>query len=233
MDFKDNIFVGITTTNVKRKKDHWREQLKEINALGITKIAIFPTCLDPKERKEFYRCLEESCVKEIVLTHMRGQDFTKKEIKYLMTKFKCKYFNCHEVHLDSLCNKFPEFCKNIVLELNYDNQIENKVHPEDEGGFCLDLSHMFSAKNRHCVEWDYALKHIKKAKVFANHLNGYSKSKKKDIHFITNKKQLDYLKEMPKEFFSKIICFECENSIKKQLEYRDYVAKILNKKFGK
>ena len=161
LDFKKRIFVGITCTSVKRKKDHWKNQLKEINKLKIKQITLFPTTLKPKERQVLYKELEASCVEEIKLVHLRGEDFTKKEILYLKKQFKTKLFNCHEEYLDILYKKFPEFRKNIVLELNYDDRIENHLQPNRLDGFCIDFAHMKAAKDYHDVEYDYIMQHIK------------------------------------------------------------------------
>ena len=227
MKFEDKIFVGITCTSSRRKKEHWKDQLKEINKLKITKVAIFPTTLNYKQRKKFYSELEKSCIKEIKLVHIRGEDFTIKEIKYLMLRFKCKLFNCHEDSFDKFYKKWHRFKENIVLELNYNNKIENRISPNKMGGFCIDLSHFKTAMERHSLEYDYTINHMKDTKFRANHLNGYSKKYKRDIHFITNKKQLAYLKKIPKKLFSNVIGMEMENSIKKQLEYKKYIINLL------
>jgi len=113
------------------------------------------------------------------------------------------------------------------LELNFDNKIENKLAPNKMGGFCIDLSHITAAKKRHKVEWDYMVKHLKDTKFMANHLNGYSKRMKRDLHFVNNVKEFDYLQELPGKIFSKVIGLELENSIKKQLEFKDYIVKLM------
>ncbi|MBU0456757.1 MAG: hypothetical protein ABH824_07365 [Nanoarchaeota archaeon] len=229
-DFQERIFVGVTCTSSRRKKEHWEEQLREINELNINQIAIFPTILNHKQRQKLYEALENSSVKEIKLVHLR-EDFTKKELDYFYNKFNTRLFNCHEREFDAIYRNFPQYRKNIVLELNYDNKIENKIEPNKSAGFCIDFAHMKVAKDRHTCEYDYILKRLKNTHFQANHLNGYSKRKKEDLHFVTNKNQFDYLKELPKEIFGKVIGLELENSIKKQLEFKKYLVKILNRKF--
>ncbi len=227
MNLKNRIYPGITCTSARRKKDHWKDQIKEINQLGITEVALFPTTLKPRQRKVLYKELEKSCIKRIALVHMRGQDFTLEEMNYFYNRWKTRLFNCHEHEFDLLYQKFHRFRKNIVLELNYDNKIENKLPPNKMGGFCIDFAHIKVAKDYHDVEWDYMMSHLKDTKFMANHLNGYSKSKKRDLHFLTNRNQLDYLKELPKKIFSKVIGLEMENSIKKQLEFKEYIVKLM------
>ena len=227
MNLKNRIYPGITCTSAIRKKDHWRAQLKEVNKLGIKEVALFPTTLGIKQRKELYQELEKSCIKKIKLVHMRGEDFTEEEMEYFYKRWKTRLFNCHEKYFDQLYKKFPKFRKNIVLELNYDNKIENKLLPKKMGGFCIDLSHIKCAKELHKLEWDYMMNHLKDTKFMANHLNGYSKNKKRDLHFVNNVKEFDYLKELPKKIFSKVIALELENTIKEQLKFKDYIVRLM------
>ena len=232
MDFNNRIFVGLTCTSVRRKKEHWRDQLKEINELRVKEITLFPTTLEPLERKELYKELDKSCVKKIKLVHMRGQDFSEKELEYLFSKYGTRCFNCHENRLDYIYKKFPKFKKYILLELDYNSKIENKIDPSKMGGFCIDLSHIEASKESEHVEYDYMLRHVKNTKFAANHLNGYCKKRNCDMHFVNNLKEFDYLLDLPKEIFSKVIGMELENTIKKQLEFKEYLVKMLNNKFA-
>ena len=50
---KEQFLVGITTTD--RQGSGWRAKIKEIKELGLDKAAIFPTCLDKEQRKEYGR----------------------------------------------------------------------------------------------------------------------------------------------------------------------------------
>lgn len=230
-DLSSRIFVGVTCTAIYRKKGHWKEQLKEINRFGIKQIALFPTQLNKEERKELYLELGRSCVKEIKLVHLRGEDFDEKELEYFYTTFKTRWFNCHEEDLDLAYQKFPHFRKNILLEMNYNNQIDNRIEPNKLGGFCVDLSHFNSAWKKQRAESSYILEHLKNTKVQANHLNGYHQTKKRDLHFVTSLRQFDYLKDLPKELFSKVIALELENSIQQQLKFKEYILRLLKNKF--
>ncbi|MBT7902408.1 hypothetical protein HN587_00995 [Candidatus Woesearchaeota archaeon] len=163
---------------------------------------------------------------------MRVEDFTPSEVNYLHKRFKTFYFNCHENSFDYFYKKFKEFRKNIVLELNYNNIIENKTEPNKAGGFCIDLAHFTAARDLKKIEYDYVMNHAKNTKFHANHLNGYSKKRKRDLHFITNKNQFDFLKNLPKQIFSTDIALELENKIETQLKFKKYIATMLNKKFN-
>lgn len=216
------IIVGITCTSVRRKKEHWKEQLKEINQLKIKKAAVFPTTLVKKERQEFYAHLDNSCLKEIPLVHLRG-DFGQEELIYFRRRFKTNWFNCHESDLDLIYQRFSSFRKNILLEMDYNNKIENRLSPLRIGGFCIDLSHLKAAQDNNKLEYNYVLNHLDNVKFQANHLNGYSRKRKRDLHFVTNKNQFAYLTDLPKKVFGDIAALELENSICKQLEFKEYL----------
>jgi hypothetical protein len=227
MNLNKRIFVGVTCTSARRNKDHWRLQLKEINLLGIKEITLFPTTLKLKERKVLYKELEQSSIKKIKLVHLRGEDFTEEELEYFYKRWKTRLFNCHDEYFDNLYKKFPKFRKNIILEPNYDGKMKNKLLPGKMGGFCIDLAHLKAAKERHKMEWDYVMQHLQDTKFMANHLNGYSKRNKKDLHFVNNVKEFDYLKELPKKTFSKVIALELENTIKEQLKFKEYIVRMM------
>ncbi len=230
-DFNQRIFVGVTCTSAVRKNDHWKEQLKEIKKFKIKEIALFPTNLAFSERQEMYQQLALSGVKEVKLLHIRD-DFNKKEIEHFYQKYHTRWFNCHHDNFDLLYRKFPQYRKNILLEMHYSNQIKNKIEPSQAGGFCLDLSHFKEAEVKRTAEYGYVLKHLKDTPVRANHLNGYSKITGKEFHFVNSIKQFDYLKGLPKKVFSKVIGLELENSITTQLKFKKYLVKLLNKKFS-
>lgn len=173
-----------------------------------------------------YRELEKTPVKEIPLVHMR-EDFTQEEMDYLYQKYRTRLFNCHEFDLDAIYKRFPNYRKNILLELDYNDDILNRLEPNKIGGFCIDLAHFMTAKERHTVEHDYVMKRLKNTKFMANHLNGYSSIRKIDLHFVNNKKQFNYLKRLPKKVFGKVIGLELENTIKKQLDFKKYLKKLL------
>lgn len=229
MNFEDKIFVGITTSKATQKENNWKGQLEEVKEHEIKKVCVFPTVLDFEARKEFYKELEKSGVKEIPLVHIRAQNFTEEELDYFITKFKTKWFNCHEKDSEIVFNRHPKHRKKILLEFDHNNKVENKIQPEEVGGLCIDISHYRESKEIGGVECKYILKHAKQIK--ANHLNGFDDFRK-DTHHLKHKYQLDYLKELPKKLFSNSIALEMDNSIKEQLKFKKYIVKILNEKFN-
>ncbi|MDD5294967.1 MAG: hypothetical protein PHP21_03560, partial [Patescibacteria group bacterium] len=134
---KPKILLGLTTTY----KSDWRGKVKEIDKLGLKEIALFPTCLEIKEREELYKLLEKTGLKEIPVVHVR-HDFKKWEFAYLTKRFKTKFFNTHfnKVNRDFLARS-KGYLKKIYLE-NHINFSNESLHLLDIfAGFCLDVSH--------------------------------------------------------------------------------------------
>jgi len=231
-NWRERIVVGVTTTANRRPQEHWKEQLREIKALGIKKIALFPTTLLFKERKELYQELEKSGVEEVKLLHLRD-DFKTEELEYFWKRFKTRWFNCHEHELKIFYDKFPKFRKNILLELTPWPDLAVKIEPNRLGGFCLDLAHVQMLQEReHRKKVDYIISRLKNTPVHANHLNGYSFEFKKDQHFVSRKEQLNYLTKLPEKMFGEVLALEMENSIKSQLKYKEYIVKLFSRRFG-
>ena len=100
-------------------------------------------------------------------------------------------------------------------------------------GFCIDLSHFKSAESRFSKEFYLIIKERNHPKKFiANHINGYSKLRRRDLHTIKSLKDFEYLKELPNFMFGKYLAIETFNSIYEQLKFKKYISKILkNRKF--
>jgi len=61
-------------------------------------------------------------------------------------------------------------------------------------------------------------------------LSGYSYKENSDLHFPDNLGNFDYLKSLPDFLFDDVIVIEVFKTIARQLEYKEYVVKILNSK---
>jgi hypothetical protein len=158
--------------------------------------------------------------------HARN-DMDLKEFKFLIKKFKTKYFNLHKDSFKYL-HKWGGIHKKLLLEMNYNNKIPKEVELNKISGFCIDLSHFIAAKERATKEYNFVMSKNKYKKYFkANHLNGYSTHAKKDLHTIKSLKEFDYLKTLPKFLFGKYIALEMFNSIKEQIKFKKYLCEIL------
>lgn len=209
----------------------WSEKLKEINLLKIKTAAVFLERFDKKERDNFYRLLEKSCLKTIPFIHLRS-DVSKKEMKFFIERYKTRYFNIHEDHF-KLLDQWKEYWDKLYLEMNYDGRIQEDVKVRRIGGFCIDLSHFKAAIARGAEEVYYAWQRKNKIKFACNHLNGYDSKKMSDKHIVTSLKDFDYLTALPKYVFGKAIALEVDNSISEQIQFKEYLANILNDFFLK
>jgi hypothetical protein len=222
-DFSKIILVSITGV----KEAHWRKKLKEIEAYKITEAALFLERFETPQRQKIYRGLLRLNIKKIPLVHIRN-DMSRDELKFLVKHFNPKYLTIHEDSFNFL-RKWRGYYKKLFLEMNYDNFISKIVKVKRIGGFCIDLSHFKAAKERNAKEYGYITEKIKSKKIaICNHLNGYSATKKIDLHTVRSLKDFDYLKTLPEALFGEKIAIECDNSIAEQLKFKDYLVKMLN-----
>ena len=227
--------VGLTTIT----GDEWKNKVKEIDKLGIKELALFPTCLDVKQRKDLYKRLEKTGLKIIPHIHIR-HDFESWEFDYLTKRYKTKVFNIHPyTEMIGLLGKNTKYKNKIFVENLFDFTHFWTV-TDNCGGVCLDISHWedYGVKQKKAGYNDF-VKRIKKLKIGCNHISGvsekknfyyYSKIKKKvgnySNHWLNDLNEMDYVKKY-KKYLSDIISIELENSFKEQLKVKQYLEKIL------
>ena len=221
------ILVGVTG----QKERDWRNKLGEIEKFKITEVALFLECFDKEQRKKIYNALLTSKIKSIPLVHIRN-DMTVDELKFLKQNFKIRYFTIHEENFArGDIKKWKGFYKNLCLEMNFDNIVSDKVSVKKIDGFCVDLAHFKVALEKLSKDFEYVFKRREIRKYFdCNHVNGWNPKTNCDMHTINGRKDFDYLKTLPKFLFGKIIAIEAFNPIKKQLEFKKYLADLLSKK---
>lgn len=233
---KRKILVGLTTIS----GDEWKNKIKEIDKLGIKELALFPTCLNAKQRKELYKKLEKTGLKRIPHVHIR-HDFESWELDYLVERFKTKAFNLHP-YLESMeiINKNKKHSHKIFVENLIDFKFFRQV-AEMCGGICLDVSHWEDyGKKQKMKCYNNFLGYLKTKKIGCNHISGirekkylhFSKKMDKEIssysyHSLKNLEELDYVKKY-KKYLSDIISIELENPFREQLEVKKYLEKIIN-----
>lgn len=207
---------------------HWPSQLKELEARRIFRVALFLECMKLAERRQIYRALLKSHIKQIPLVHIRG-DMSKKELVFLSKNFHSIYFTIHEKDFRWL-SKWSGYHRNLFLEMNADNFISRRVQVNKIGGFCVDLSHFKVEEEKWSKEFEYITRRENVTKDFAcNHLNGYSHKLNGDLHTIKHLKDFDYLKTLPPFIFSKVIAFETSNSVSQQLKFKKYISKLMSR----
>lgn len=218
---KYNIYLSITGEG----NDDWKSKLKEVNDLKIEEVAVFLTGFDKENRKDLYSELLKSCIKRIPFVHLR-HDTSDMDIEFFNKNFKTKHFNIHENHFKRL-RQWEKNLDRLYLELNFDNKIDNNVIVKKIGGFCVDLSHFKASVDFNTIEAEYVFKRKSNGRFICNHLGAYDIEEKESLHYISDLKQFDYLKLLPKFVFGDIIAIEVYESIKDQIKFREYIFKIL------
>jgi len=202
-------------------------KIKELDALGERRAALFLEMLTPVHRRRVYSALKKSGLKEFPLVHIRN-DMKKEELKYLEENYGAKHFTIHESSFAYL-GKWQGYHHKLYLELNYDNHVPESVAVELIGGFCIDLSHFKSSEERWTRDFEYVMRHKnKKGRFECNHLNGYSETAKKDIHTVRSLAEFDYLKSLPKFIFGEEIALEVFNPVSEQVLFKKHVVKMLS-----
>ncbi|MFA4833363.1 MAG: hypothetical protein WC619_00770 [Patescibacteria group bacterium] len=233
---KRKILLGLTTT----KKSDWRKKVKEIDKLGLKEIALFPTCLEIKERREFYKLLEKTGLEKIPFVHIR-HDPEKWEFAYLKKRFGTKVFN---THFDSVNDKFIAESKKYLKQIYLEN---NRPFPDNLmplldifAGLCLDISHWEDyGRLQKIAAYKKLPKLLKKYKVRCGHISAIrkkpfyegddgKKEKYYNSHWLQDLSELDYVKKYVK-YLPLICAIELENSFKEQMEAKKYLEKIIRR----
>jgi hypothetical protein len=217
-----NILVGITGL----KSGEWEPLLQEIRDLNINEVGLFLINFDKPEREKIYKALLDSPITSIPLVHLR-HDMTKDELEFLQKKYNTKYFTCHESDfVDASVEHWSGFYKDIYLEMNADNVVSPKVKVEEVGGFCVDTGHFKAASEKAPEDFNYQIRR-KNYNFSCNHISGWDNEKHAHTHKVSDLQEFDYLKTIPYFLFGKILAIELTNSIKEQLEFREYLMHLL------
>ncbi|MDP1995231.1 MAG: hypothetical protein Q8K40_08310, partial [Ignavibacteria bacterium] len=234
---KEQFLVSITTISEKFEVPggtSWQDKIKEIDELGLKKVAVFPTCLNKEQRQKMYELLEKIGLKEIPFVHLRS-DMPSEELEYLIKRFNTQIFN---IHTERQWPLQPGLSKHKTMIF-----MENAGFPlqrreiEKFGGICLDFSHLENVRLLHPKSFKEQEELLLWYKIGCNHIAAIGATKQLtedgtcvafDKHIFKELSEFDYLKNYPKEFFSNFCAVEVENSLKEQLQAIDYIVKILN-----
>ena len=225
------ILLGVTTTY----GSDWKEKIKEIKKFKLKEVAFFVTCLDKKQRQEFYDLVKTTGV-EAPFVHIRS-DMEVEELDYLVKNFKTKVFNIHTEREYPLEYDLSKYQKKIFVENIFFGLSEEEV--KKWGGICLDLAHLdedsFSRKDKYKKN----KKIIERNFIGCNHISAILKEPREDkeagfsrhdCHFLNNLSELNYLRKYPLSYFSDYVAIELENTLEEQLKIREYIIKIINSK---
>lgn len=233
------ILLGLTTTT---PGGGWRNKVKEIDELDLKEIALFLTGLDIDERRELFDLLDKTGLESIPHVHLRN-DMKFIELDYLAGRFKIKVFNVHaEDSSFPFKNDYKDYANKIFVE-NQSANLPTKNDLKKYGGLCLDLAHWESdnLKTGQDNQADRRLRYLAgKHKIGVNHIsaikakpftyhdrftgrgfNGY------DSHWLDDLSEVDYVKKY-NNYLAEIISLELENPLRRQMEVKKYLEKILD-----
>lgn len=220
------ILLGLTTT----PRSDWREKIKEIVKFNISEIALFPTFLKAKERKEFYNLLEKTPVKKIPHVHLRD-DMEEWEIEMLCEKYQSEVFNIHEEHSD--VPVFQKYRNKIYIENAYRFIDENNL--KKYAGICLDVTHLEKILSINKSIYNQIMDLVVKYPIGCCHISSkvnflhsfFRTIKLCGSHYMINLKEIDYVKKyLP--YFPKYASIELENPIAIQLKVKNKIEKMLS-----
>ncbi len=230
------ILPGLTTT----PRSNWREKTEEIKKFNLHEIALFPTYLEIKDRKELYDLLKKTDLERIPHVHLRD-DMEEWELDFFIKYYKTIVFN---IHPDNACQRFlknNKYASRICIEnlFKIDDDFLNSV--KMGGGICLDISHW---EDWGIIQGRYGYNRLpdllKKYRVGCCHISAVNNKGEEYQDYITKKKgiayshhtlgkllELDYVKKYIK-YLPKYISIELENSFAEQLKVKEYLNSIIN-----
>ncbi|OGY45911.1 MAG: hypothetical protein A3J65_02045 [Candidatus Buchananbacteria bacterium RIFCSPHIGHO2_02_FULL_45_11b] len=202
----------------------WQKQMAEVKNLKLKEISLFLTCANFSERQEIYQALKKTSVKSLPHVHLR-HDMKEPELDFLVKNYKTKAFTLHYQCFNLLKNSKHK--KKIFIEINDGRQgIKDVNLLKKVGGVCLDLSHLEQFRWHNPKYHKKAILAADKFKIGCNHLSAVRPGGK-SRHLAGKISELDYVKNIPRKYFSQYINLELGNSIKQQLKFKKYVAKLL------
>lgn len=230
------ILPGLTTT----PRSDWRKKVKEIKKFNLREIALFPTYLEIKDRKELYDLLKKTDLERIPHVHLRD-DMEEWELDFFIKRYKTEVFNIHPDNASQRFLKNNKYASRIYIEnmFQIDDDFLNSIKMGK--GICLDISHWEDQGVIQCHHgYDGLPDLIKKYKVGCCHISAINdkgeeyqghatrhKGMAYSHHTLDNLSELDYVKKYVK-YLPKYISIELENSFATQLRVKEYLDKIIN-----
>lgn len=227
------ILPTITAIN----KSRWRKKIEETEKLKLREVFLFLTPLDIKERREMYELLNKTKVEKIPFVHIRS-DMELWELDYLIEHYKTEIFNIHSIRQYPLLYNYDKYKHMIYIENSTVFPLQEK-EIKDFAGICLDISHLENTRLIDQNAYEDNINLLEKYPIGCNHISAIKKlpfSKKDsprlrhDCHDLEDLSELDYVKTYPLNYFSPFIAIELEDSIKEQLNAKDYIIDLLKDK---
>ena len=225
------ILLGLTTT----RGSDWREKIKEIDKFNIKEIALFPTTLEPDERKEMYALLEKTGLEKIIHVHLREQSMPLEELDCLVERYGTKVFNIHSLDQEGLSYDYSKYKDIIYIENNYGVPKEEDI--QKFAGLCIDFSHLEEHTRFKSPAYDNFQSLMDKYKIGVGHISAIRKNPEPShfrqgvmaysAHYLNDLSEMDYIKKY-KKYLPEFLSIELENPFEQQLKVKGYLEKIIN-----
>lgn len=222
------IYVSVTTLV------DWEKKLEEIKELHIKEVAIFLTGLPESEEDRFFQLLSLSGVESVPFVHLRNTT-SPERIKFLKDRYHTSAFN---IHIDSRYQAIydlSEFKDEIFVE-NTGSGFEFPERISEYAGICADFAHLENERLLRTEEFEAVSNELSKHKIGCAHISAITEKSQLnwdgkgdlrfDSHHYSKLAEFDYLKRY-EEYLPDIMAIELNDSIKKQLEVKKYLEKIL------
>jgi len=229
-----NIYVSLTTV-----KD-WRPKISEIDDLGLTELALFPTAIELPERQELYSAIEKTGLKKIPCVHLRD-DMERWEIDWLIEKYGAEKFNLHPSKEARAFLATNSDLKHLTYIENLDwlSSVFFEL-VEEAAGVCLDVSHYEDfGVMQNSQGYEGFAEYLRNHTIGWNHVSAINDELAKNIsavnqgeiveynlHTIQRLSQMDYLRGHL-EVMSDTVAIELNNSLAEQLKVKKYLESFI------
>ena len=231
------VLFGLTTT----PGSDWKGKIEEIRKFNLEEIALFPTFLEIKERKELYALLENTGLERIPHIHLRD-DTEFWELEYYTKRFQTEVFNIHAVPQALKLLQFDQYKDKIFVENQ--EQLDDLYWKAlgNSGGFCLDFSHWYDFdQTQHNPQYEKLNEMLDKNvyKIGCCHISAVRETQKEWTHYLTGKivinysyhqynslNEFDYIKKYVR-YFPHYVSIELEDSFERQFAVKKYLEKLI------
>jgi len=222
------ILPGLTST----KKERIPAFLADMERLGVSEIAFFPTMLSPGERAALYPELERVAGLHIPHAHIRS-DFTEGELGYLVDRFGTEAFNIHPRASTHPFTELPARFAGMTFVENVDI-VPEESELRESGGLCPDYSHWENARLCGREKQAAAMEDFsRRFRIGCCHLSAIRTdcpnrwSGEWDHHEFSGHGDLSFLSRYRDRMPEKWASLELENPLGEQLAVRDYLEALL------
>ena len=227
------ILRGLTST----KKDRIPAFIEALRRSGTRQIALFPTCLNPEERRALYAALSGIAGLAIPHVHLRSDSFPG-ELDYLVARFGTEAFNIHPRGSSHPFGSLPPAHAHRIFIENVEFPPEAGEFDSGEGpapgGLCPDFSHLENARLHARSDYIATMEaHFDRLHVGCCHLSAVrigvpnEWNGEWDHHSFVALSDFDYLARYSSRMPSSWASLELENSFEEQGEAIAYLSGLL------